>query len=84
MMESHRGMHGIAFVLAMIGAVNWGLVGAFDWNLVKVIFGMSTVATIIYILIGLSGLYLIFTHSSSCRHCGKDMTDQTPPVTPMN
>jgi hypothetical protein len=51
----------VAIVLAVIGAVNWGLVGLFDWNLVSAIFGpMSTVSRIIYVLVGLAGLYLVF------------------------
>ncbi|MBW2968909.1 DUF378 domain-containing protein [Candidatus Woesearchaeota archaeon] len=51
----------IAFVLVVIGAVNWGLVGIGNWNLVDMIFGSITIlAKIIYILVGISGLYLIY------------------------
>lgn len=51
----------VAIVLAVIGAVNWGLVGLFDFNLVSAIFGpMSTMSRIIYVLVGLAGLYLVF------------------------
>ena len=51
----------VAIVLAVIGAVNWGLVGLFDFNLVSAIFGpMSTLSRIIYVLVGLAGLYLVF------------------------
>jgi hypothetical protein len=51
----------VAIVLAVIGAVNWGLVGLFDWNLVSAIFGpMSTLSRIIYVVVGLAGLYLVF------------------------
>ncbi len=51
----------VAMVLAVIGAVNWGLIGLFDFNLVSAIFGpMSTVSRIVYVLVGLSGLYLVF------------------------
>lgn len=53
----------IAFVLVIIGGLNWGLVGAFEFNLVEEIFGMSLLATIIYILVGLSAIYLIFAGS---------------------
>ncbi|MEX2368827.1 MAG: DUF378 domain-containing protein [Candidatus Paceibacterota bacterium] len=49
----------IVVVLVVVGAINWGLVGAFDFNLVDEIFGAgATVSDIIYILVGLSGLYL--------------------------
>ena len=50
----------IALTVAIIGAVNWGLIGFFDFNLVAVIFGsMSWISRIIYALVGICGLYLI-------------------------
>jgi len=55
----------IAFVLVIIGALNWGLVGFFGFDLVEAIFGdMSTVTRIVYALVGLSGLYMIITAAS--------------------
>ena len=48
----------IALVLIIIGAVNWGLVGIFNFNLVDAIFGtMSVISRIIYTLVGISGLW---------------------------
>ena len=50
----------IALVLIIIGANNWGLVGIFNFNLVDAIFGaMSVISRIIYILVGISGLWAI-------------------------
>lgn len=50
----------IALVLVIIGAINWGLVGIFNFNLVDTIFGaMSILSRIIYILVGISGLWTI-------------------------
>ena len=50
----------IVLVLVIIGAVNWGLIGFFGFDLVNVIFGnMTLLSRIIYAVIGLSGLYLI-------------------------
>ncbi len=50
----------IALTITIIGAVNWGLIGFFDFNLVATIFGsMSWLSRIIYALVGISGLYLI-------------------------
>lgn len=47
----------VAGSLTVLGAVNWGLIGLFDVNLVERLFGtMPQVVKIIYILIGLSGL----------------------------
>ena len=50
----------IALTIAIIGAVNWGLIGFFCCDLVAFIFGnMTWISRIIYALVGLSGLYLI-------------------------
>ena len=48
----------IALVLIIIGAINWGLIGFFNFNLVETIFGqMSVMSRIIYALVGISGLW---------------------------
>ncbi|ANF54003.1 DUF378 domain-containing protein [Brevundimonas naejangsanensis] len=48
----------VTLLLVIIGAVNWGLVGAFDFNLVSALFGDgSAVARGVYVLVGLSGLW---------------------------
>lgn len=50
----------IALALVIIGAINWGLVGIFNFNLVDTIFGvMSIISRLIYILVGISGLWVI-------------------------
>ena len=50
----------IALTIAIVGAVNWGLIGLFGFNLVAFLFGdMTLLARIIYSLVGLCGLYLI-------------------------
>lgn len=47
-------------VLAVIGCINWGLVGFFQFNLVSLLFGdMTWFTRIIYAIVGLSGLYMI-------------------------
>ena len=52
----------IAFALVLIGAINWGIIGIFNWNFVTAIFGagMNVGSSIIYILILLAALWLIF------------------------
>ena len=48
----------IALVLIIIGAINWGLIGFFNFNLVAVIFGeMTWISRVIYVLVGISGLW---------------------------
>jgi len=50
----------ISMVLVVIGAINWGLIGLFNFDLVATIFGtMSAVTRVIYTLVGLGGLYII-------------------------
>ena len=46
----------VALFLIIVGAINWGLVGLFNLNLVATFFGDSLIANIIYIVIGLSGI----------------------------
>ena len=58
----NKTLNWIAMILVVVGALNWGLVGFFDWNLVSAIFGdMSIVSRIVYALVGLSGVYGIFS-----------------------
>lgn len=53
-------LDGSALAIAIIGAVNWGLIGLFRFDLVAFLFGeMSWISRIVYILVGISGLYLL-------------------------
>lgn len=48
----------IALVLMIVGAINWGLVGAFHFDLVAFLFGeMTLLSRVVYCLVGLAGLY---------------------------
>lgn len=50
----------IALILVIIGAINWGLIGFFGFDLVRVLFGdMSVLSRIIYGAVGIAGLYAI-------------------------
>jgi uncharacterized membrane protein YuzA (DUF378 family) len=54
----------VAIVLVIVGALNWGLVGLFELDLVDAIFGsVAWLATVVYVLVGLAGLYMIYTVS---------------------
>lgn len=54
-----KAIYTTALVLIVIGGLNWGLVGFFDYNLVDSLFGVgSALARIIYALVGLSALYV--------------------------
>ena len=52
----------VALIILLIGGINWGLVGIFNWNLVSAIFGMRTAGEIIvYVLVLLSAIWLIIS-----------------------
>lgn len=54
----------IAMVLLIVGGLNWGLVGLFEFDLVAAIFGpMSMISRIVYVLVGLAALYAIYMAS---------------------
>ncbi len=58
----------ICLVFTIIGAIVWGLIGFFDFNLVEWIFGTSIISRIIYIIVGICGLInigLLFNHIES-------------------
>jgi len=62
----------IATVLVIVGALNWGLAGAFHLDLVAAVFGMkfgetSALSTVVYSLVGLAGLYQLLTWNSMHR-----------------
>ena len=53
----------ITYILVIIGALNWGLIGLFGFDLVAAIFGeMSVLSRIVYSVVGLSALILLFLH----------------------
>lgn len=65
-----KSLHTISFILLVVGGLNWGLVGLFNWNLVEVLLGSWPVAVqVVYVLVGLSAIVEIFGHKSNCNCC---------------
>jgi len=59
--KSKNWLDWIAIVLVIIGGLNWGLVGLFDFDVIASIFGsVVAVQKIIYILVGIAALYMIY------------------------
>lgn len=59
-MNKLNGLDWLALILVIVGAVNWGLVGFLQFDLVAAIFGdMSLISRIVYSLVGLSGVYAL-------------------------
>lgn len=66
-------MHKVTFILLVIGGLNWLLVGIIPsgWEVGHLFGGMDAIVSrIIYILVGLSALYELFTHKKNCKACG--------------
>ena len=62
----YDGIDWVAIVLTIIGALNWGLVGIFRFNLVTFLFGAnSLLSRIVITLVGIAGVYLIYTVSKA-------------------
>lgn len=70
-MNYMKWLHMGAFLLVIVGALNWGLVGLLKLNLVSTLLGTgTTLEMLVYVLVGLSGLYLLVTHRGDCKVCG--------------
>lgn len=55
----NKALNIIALTIGIVGAVNWGLIGFFNFNLVEFIFGLGWLARTIYAVVGICGLYLL-------------------------
>jgi len=63
-------LHMLAILLVIVGALNWGLVGLLNFNLVTMILGSwPMLEKVVYILVGLSGVFVAATHMTDCRVC---------------
>jgi len=61
-------LHKVAFVLLIIGGLNWGLTALMSsWDLSSIV--GSTVAMIIYGLVGISAIVEVVSHKKNCRNC---------------
>jgi uncharacterized membrane protein YuzA (DUF378 family) len=63
----------LAMSLVIIGGLNWGLVGFFDFDLVAAIFGdMSGISRIVYALVGLSAVYMVAIVAKLAGYVGRE------------
>ena len=78
-----KALHMVAFILAVVGGLHWGLVGLSgfiggNWNIVNLILGSwPAVEWLVYVLVGLSAIYLLVTHKKDCRMCSSGMSSPT-------
>ena len=66
-MKKHIWLDVIALLLVIIGALNWGLVGFFHYNLVSTLFGPG-LERVIYVIVGLAGIYALWWEGSKILH----------------
>ena len=65
----------IGFILVIVGALNWGLIGLggfmmADWNVVHMILGAwPQLEWAVYVLVGLSAIWLLVKHPKECKVC---------------
>lgn len=72
-----KALHIVAFILVIVGGLNWGLVGlgwwmgGGDWNVVHLIVGSlgSMIEGLVYVLVGLSAVWLLINHKKECKVC---------------
>jgi len=67
-MKGLNGLDWVAVILTIVGGLNWGLVGFFNFNLVTTLLaGMPGLVNIVYDLVGVSALYLVFVAKDFSR-----------------
>jgi uncharacterized membrane protein YuzA (DUF378 family) len=65
-----KGLHVVAWILLVVGGLNWGLYALTGWEVGSLFGGMEAgISKTIYVLVGLAALYELFTHKKGCRSC---------------
>ncbi|QQS16061.1 MAG: DUF378 domain-containing protein [Candidatus Moraniibacteriota bacterium] len=64
-------VHMVAFILLIVGGINWLLVGVFGMDIGDFLFGGmdSAMSRLVYVLVGVAAIYEIATHKKNCRTC---------------
>ena len=69
-------LHMGAFLLLVVGGLNWLLLGLFQWEIGSLFGGSDAVVSrVIYVLIGLAAVYELATHKKNCKGCAKKHED---------
>ena len=65
-----KALHAVSFILVIVGGLNWLLVGLFSWDIGAIFGGQDAIISrIVYVLVGLSAIYLVLTHKKDCKNC---------------
>jgi hypothetical protein len=68
-MKMNQMLHAVTLTLVLVGALNWGLVGLFSFNLVESLGFPSGLVQTVYVLVGASAVYMLLTHKDECMTC---------------
>jgi uncharacterized protein len=75
-----KGLHMVTFLLLVIGGLNWLVLALFNWEIGSLFGGMDAmVSKVIYVLVGLSALYELFTHKKCCSVCSAKANSSAAP-----
>lgn len=65
-----KAIHMIAFLLLLIGGLNWLLVGIWGWDVGQIFGGQAaTISRLVYVLVGLAAIFELITHKKCCKTC---------------
>ena len=69
-----KALHFVAFILLVVGGLNWLLIGLGDWNVVERVLGsVPMLEKLIYILVGVAAILEVVTHKKNCKMCAGQM-----------
>lgn len=69
-MKNMKVLHMIAFMLLLVGGLNWLLVGLAGWDIGELVGGQGAlISRVVYILVGLAALWELATHAKNCKQC---------------
>jgi len=65
-----KALHMVAFILLVVGGLNWGVLAITGWDVGQLFGGMDAmISKVVYVLVGLSALLMLFTHKKDCKTC---------------
>ena len=68
---NNKTLHIVTYSLVVVGALNWGLIGLLDFNLVNALLGTwPNVEKLVYLLVGAAAVYDFAGHMKYCKYCG--------------
>ncbi|MDP2649141.1 MAG: DUF378 domain-containing protein [bacterium] len=76
-----KALHMVAWILVIVGGLNWLLVGIIGWDIGALFGGMDAVISrVIYVLVGLAAIFELVTHKKGCKKCSASATAPMAPT----